>query len=214
MKKLIYFTLLFTAVIIYSCSNDASEINEANTNLNKELLDYTNSSSFKQLEINFPNLVKGLDYETFTSIKENDITLYSVKSKFNNLSLGTLFFLKNIDDEYKTIVESYTHDNNLNIKTASYDNVYRDNLFSFDAKKIDTQTYSLKLNKETFAHSQKRSWWTCTRECTGDAWGACAGDNECDFLCAVAGGYLGCAASIATACAGWCAGDSDNDLTP
>ena len=207
------------AFLIQSCQTD--EIEDTQT-IEQELLDYVNSSSFKQLEINFPNLVRGLDYETFTLIKENDITVYSVKSRSNNLSLGSLFFLKNINDEYKTIVETYTHDNNLNIKTASYDNVYRNNIFSLDVKKIDAQTYSLKLNKEisrqlnkeSFSQTEERSWWSCTRGCVGDAWGACADDNECDFLCAVAGGYLGCAASIATGCAAWCLMDSDNDLTP
>ena len=113
------------AFLIQSCQTDEIEDTQS---IEQELLDYINSSSFKQLEINFPNLVRGLDYKTFTSITENDITVYSFKSRSNNLSLGSLFFLKNINDEYKTIVETYTHDNNLNIKTASYDNVYSNNM--------------------------------------------------------------------------------------
>lgn len=203
--------LLFSLGLVFSCTNENQEIFEEYSN---EFQEYLKSKSYSILSVTFPDFTKGLDSRDITEYSEKGTLLYSIKSKISEQSLGVLYFSKNQKNEYKTIVELYSYDKDGTLKEVHFNNILGQKIFSASLTKISEESYSLNIKNQPNLLNEKRGWWSCTRGCIGDAWGFCANDPECDFLCGLAGGYLGCAASIATACSAWCAADSDNDLTP
>ena len=204
--------------LIFSCENENHEIFE---NYSSEVQEYLKSNSYNTLSTTFPMFTKGLDYRNITEYSEKGILSYSLKSKVGKQALGVLYFSKNVKDEYQTILELYSYDRDGNLKEVHFNNILGQEMLSASLTKISRELYSFNIKKQPSLFSGKVSynmkevsWWSCTRGCIGDAWGLCADDPECDYLCGLAGGYLGCAASIATACSVWCAEETDHDLTP
>ena len=211
MKTLKLFFMLFALGLFFSCTNQSQDIFE---NYSIEYQEYLNSKSYKLLSLTFPIFTKGLDSKNIIEYSEKEIFLYSIKSKINEQALGVLYFSKNLKGEYKTIVELYSYDINDNLIEVNFKNILGQEILSAGLTKISGQLYSFNIKNNLNLNSEKRGWWACTRGCVADAWGICSNDPECDFVCGLAGGYLGCAAYIASACSAWCASDSDNDLSP
>lgn len=210
-KKLKTIINLLLTILIFSCTNQNEGIAEKYMS---EFERYEKSKSYEILSKNYPNFTKSLDFENILQHSNNEILSFSMKSMRNEKPLGVLYFSKNSENEYKTIVEVYTHDSDGHLKEVHFNNILGQEILSAVMTKISGDFYSLNIKNQSNLSGQKQHWWACTRGCIGDAWGLCANDPECDFLCALAGGYLGCATSITAACMVWCAKDTDNDLTP
>lgn len=210
MKTLKTTTNLLLTILIISCTNQNEVITEE---YSSEFKKYIESKSYKILSNTYPNFTKGLDALNVLQHSENETLSHIIKSKMNEQPLGVLYFSKNSENEYKTIVEIYSYDGNGNLKEVQFNNILGQEILTANLTKTSKNLYSFKIKNQPNLFN-KRSWWSCTKGCIGDAWGFCSNDPECDYVCALTGGYLGCTASIATACAGWCAIDTDNDLTP
>ena len=205
-----YLNLFLLVFLIVCCTHKEGFLMENSLNNHNE---YLESNSFKILSSTYPNLVSSLDFQSVSSYEEKGVITYAIKSKKKGQPLGVLYYTKNYNGQYKTIIELYYYDKDSRLNKVNFNNIFGKEILTASLTNTKGNLYSLKI-LNSFSASNKHGWWSCTRGCIGDAWGICANDPECDYLCALAGGYLGCSASIATACAIWCTEDSDNDLTP
>jgi len=135
------------------------------------------SKDYISLKTNFKDFTNNLDSKTFVEFEENNSKVYSLQSRSNGDIFGNIIFSKNDKGVYVSVVELYNRNSNGKIISFDYKNVNNENLFTFNSKQIENNTYSLKLNKESFTSSYSilnRSWWDCTRDCISDAWGPVA----------------------------------------
>ncbi|MBU1011604.1 MAG: hypothetical protein KKG99_01245 [Bacteroidetes bacterium] len=198
-------------IVLSSCSKIGTEQSDTNE-YPKLLCNFLKSNDFLTLKSTYPSLAKGLDLNNFNQSQEKGVTFYSLQSAINEKILGNILFTTTETGSFVTIIELFTRNEIGDIISFNYNSVYGETAFLLNCDKIDEQTFSLKLDKNSLYLTLKRSWWTCVRECVGDAWGACADDPECDFVCTIIG--PSCAGSVAIACAAWCADDTDNELIP
>ena len=190
-------SLAFLGAILVGCNTDLAE--PIGNNLKSELNSYLNSSEYKLFQSNLSSYSSKLNFDKAikSELNENE-TLYTIPTSFENSELGLLNVVKYQDGSFKSFFELRFFTNNMKSATIDYFSVDGILQLSVQGSKEDSSQYYALEFSENLSNARMNS---CTGDCYKMAKDACDGDGDCKLLCDlldIAGGQ--CTISIAVAC--------------
>ena len=137
-----YLNLFLLVFLIVCCTHKEGFLMENSLNNHNE---YLESNSFKILSSTYPNLVSSLDFQSVSSYEEKGVITYAIKSKKKGQPLGVLYYTKNYNGQYKTIIELYYYDKDSRLNKVNFNNIFGKEILTASLTNTKGNLYSLKF---------------------------------------------------------------------